>query len=66
MQKPITDFLIIELFVFVMIFLGLLSSAKPHIEAAHLLLNGAYAPVFWVFVIGIGIVVPLNNSTIGS
>ncbi len=42
-----------------MMFLGLLSSARPHIEAAHLLLNGAYAPVFWVFVIGLGIVIPL-------
>lgn len=59
LAKADNGFLIIELFVFVMIFLGLLSSAKPHIEAAHLLLNGAYAPVFWVFVIGIGILVPL-------
>jgi formate-dependent nitrite reductase membrane component NrfD len=43
----------------VMMFLGLMSSAKPHIDAAQLLLNGAYAPVFWVFVIGLGIIVPL-------
>jgi formate-dependent nitrite reductase membrane component NrfD len=40
-------------------FLGFLSSARPHLEAAQLLLNGAYAPVFWVFVIGLGIVIPL-------
>ena len=59
LAKADNGFLIIELFVFVMIFLGLLSSAKPHIEAAHLLLNGAYAPVFWVFVICIGILFPL-------
>lgn len=59
LAKADNGFLIIELFVFVMIFLGLLSSARPHIEAAHLLLSGAYAPVFWVFVIGIGIIVPL-------
>ena len=59
LAKADNGFLIIELFVFVMIFLGLLSSAKPHIEAAHLLLNGAYAPVFWVFVIGLGIIIPL-------
>jgi protein NrfD len=59
LAKADNGFLVIELFVFVMIFLGLLSSARPHIEAAHLLLSGAYAPVFWVFVIGIGIIVPL-------
>ena len=59
LAKADNGFLIIELFIFVMIFLGLLSSARPHIEAAHLLLSGAYAPVFWVFVIGIGIIVPL-------
>lgn len=59
LAKADNGFLVIELFVFVMIFLGLLSSARPHIEAAHLLLTGAYAPVFWVFVIGIGIIVPL-------
>jgi len=59
LAKADNGFLIIELFVFVMIFLGLLSSARPHIEAAHLLLSGDYAPVFWVFVIGIGIIVPL-------
>ena len=59
LAKADNGFLAIELFVFVMMFLGLMSSAKPHIEAAQLLLNGAYAPVFWVFVIGLGIIVPL-------
>jgi len=60
LAKADNGFLVIELFVFVMMFLGLMSSAKPHIDAAQLLLNGAYAPVFWVFVIGIGIIVPLT------
>ena len=59
LAKADNGFLVIELFVFVMIFLGLLSSARPHIEAAHLLLDGAYAPMFWVFVIGLGIILPL-------
>lgn len=59
LAKADNGFLIIELFIFVMMFLGFLSSAKPHIEAAQLLLNGAYAPVFWVFVIGLGIIIPL-------
>ena len=30
-----------------------------HIQAAHLLLTGKYAPQFWVFVVGMGIVIPL-------
>ena len=59
LAKADNGFLVVELFVFVMMFLGLLSSAKPHIEAANLLLNGAYAPAFWVFVIGMGIIIPL-------
>jgi formate-dependent nitrite reductase membrane component NrfD len=59
LAKADNGFLVIELFVFVMIFLGFLSSAKPHMEAAQLLLTGQYAPVFWVFVIGLGIVIPL-------
>jgi formate-dependent nitrite reductase membrane component NrfD len=59
LAKADNGFLVIELFVFVMIFLGLLTSARPHIEAAHLLLSGVYAPVFWVFVIGIGVILPL-------
>ena len=59
LAKADNGFLVVELFVFVMMFLGLLSSARPHIEAANLLLNGAYAPAFWVFVIGMGIIIPL-------
>jgi protein NrfD len=60
LAKADNGFLVVELFVMVMLFLGLMSSAGPHIEAAQLLLNGPYAPVFWVFVIGLGIVIPLG------
>lgn len=51
--------LIIE-FVLLMLFLvGLLSSTGVHNEAAKLLINGEFASQFWVFIIGIGIVIPL-------
>lgn len=60
LAKADNGFLVVELFVFVMLFLGLMSSARPHIEAAQLLLTGIYAPAFWVFVIGLGIVIPLG------
>jgi formate-dependent nitrite reductase membrane component NrfD len=60
LAKADNGFLVVELFVIVMLFLGLMSSAGPHIEAAQLLLTGIYAPAFWVFVIGLGIVIPLG------
>jgi formate-dependent nitrite reductase membrane component NrfD len=59
LAKADNGLIIIELFIFVMMFLGFLSSAKPHIEAAQLLLTGPYAPAFWVFVIGMGLIIPL-------
>jgi formate-dependent nitrite reductase membrane component NrfD len=60
LAKADNGFLVVELFIFVMLFLGLMSSARPHLEAAQLLLTGIYAPAFWVFVIGLGIVIPLG------
>ncbi|HSF41894.1 MAG TPA: NrfD/PsrC family molybdoenzyme membrane anchor subunit [Thermoanaerobaculia bacterium] len=52
-------FLGTELVVLVLFFIGLLSSTQVHLEAARLLLGGPYTAVFWVFVVGLGIVVPL-------
>lgn len=60
LAKADNGLLVVELFIFVMLFLGLMSSARPHIEAAQLLLTGIYAPAFWVFVIALGIVIPLG------
>lgn len=52
-------FLGTELVLLALFFLGLLSSTRVHLEAARLLLGGPYTAVFWVFVVGLGIVVPL-------
>lgn len=52
-------FLVSELIVIILMIIGLLSSSAVHIRAAHLLLTGAYAPQFWVFVVGMGIIIPL-------
>lgn len=52
-------FLAAELLVILLFLIGLLSSTRVHIEAARLLISGPYAPVFWVFVVGLGILVPL-------
>lgn len=52
-------FLFMELLVLALFFIGLLSSTNVQIQSAMLLLNGPYAAVFWVFVVLLGIVVPL-------
>lgn len=52
-------FLTFELVLIALFLIGLVSSTRVHIDAALLLLTGPYAPAFWVFVIGLGMVVPL-------
>ena len=59
LAKADNAFLTLELFVFGGFLTGLLTSSRVHIEAARLLIDGPYAPVFWVLVIGMGIVLPL-------
>jgi formate-dependent nitrite reductase membrane component NrfD len=59
LAKSDNVFLTLELFVFGGFITGLLTSTRVHIEAVRLLLDGPYAPAFWVLVIGMGIVVPL-------
>lgn len=59
LAKADNGFLMLELFVLGMLLIGFLSSTQAHIEAAQLLITGPYAAVFWVFVIGMGIVIPL-------
>ncbi len=52
-------FLSFELLVIVMMLFSLVTTSEVHRNSAMLLLNGDYAAGFWVFVIGIGIVIPL-------
>lgn len=59
LAKADNGFMVFELFVFVLLFIGMVSSTRVHQEAASLLLTGSLAPVFWVFVIGLGILIPL-------
>jgi len=59
LAKADNGFLIFELFVFALFFIGLASTSDAHLRAAQLLLGGAFAPAFWVLVIGLGIVIPL-------
>ncbi|MCP4655147.1 MAG: polysulfide reductase NrfD [bacterium] len=52
-------FLTIELALIGLFLIGLVTSTEAHIEAAGLFLGGPYTAVFWVFVVGVGIVLPL-------
>ncbi len=53
------SFLTIELALLSLLLIGHLTSTGVHQQAAHLLLTGTYAAVFWVFVVGMGILLPL-------
>jgi protein NrfD len=48
----------IELFLITHMFMGFLASTQVQIDAAKLFLGGSYTAVFWVFVVGIGLVIP--------
>ena len=49
----------VELFLITHLFMGLLSGTQVHIEAANLFLGGEYTVRFWVFVVGLGLIVPV-------
>jgi formate-dependent nitrite reductase membrane component NrfD len=48
-----------ELGILALFLLGLLAGSAPQVEAALLFLGGSYTAPFWVFVVGLGIVIPL-------
>ena len=52
-------FLVAELGLIGLLLIGLVSSTRAHAQAAALLLGGPYTAVFWVGVVGLGIVIPL-------
>jgi protein NrfD len=58
------SFLTIELGLIGLLLLGHLTSTAVHKQAASLLLTGPYASVFWVLVIGLGILFPLVLQTL--
>jgi len=48
-----------ELGILALFLLGLLAGSAPQVEAAMLFLGGPFTAPFWVFVVGLGIVIPL-------
>jgi len=59
LAKADNGFLVTELVLIGLYLVGLLSATRVHMEAARLFLGGPYTAVFWVFVIGLGLVIPL-------
>ncbi|NQV14444.1 polysulfide reductase NrfD [bacterium] len=49
----------IELFMIIHLFMGHLAGTQVHIQAAHMFLGGAYTVPFWVFVVGLGLLLPV-------
>jgi protein NrfD len=60
-QLATTDnvLLVVELFLLGLFLVGLLSASQAHADAARLVLGGRFTAVFWVLVVGAGILVPL-------
>jgi len=48
----------IELFLIIHMFMGFLASTQVQIDAAELFLGGSYTAVFWVLVVGMGLILP--------
>ena len=58
LAKADIGFILVELLFIGLFLIGLLSATRVHIEAAGLLLGGSFTAVFWVFVVGLGLIVP--------
>lgn len=64
LAKADNSFLTLEIIIIGMLLIGLVTSSEAQKAAANLLLSGPFAAVFWVFVIGIGMVIPLFLQTL--
>lgn len=59
LAKIDNQFLASELALVLLFIIGLVTSTEAHLQAAQLFLGGPYTAVFWVGVVGLGIVLPL-------
>jgi len=59
LAKIDNQFLASELAMVLLLLIGLATSTEAHMQAARLFLGGPYTAVFWVGVVGLGIVLPL-------
>jgi formate-dependent nitrite reductase membrane component NrfD len=59
LAKADNTFIGIELVLLALFIIGLLSSSQAGINGVMLILNGKFAAMFWVFVVGFGLIIPL-------
>jgi formate-dependent nitrite reductase membrane component NrfD len=59
LAKADNGFIVAELILIGLFIIGLVTSTEVHIRAAGLILGGPYTAVFWVLVVGIGLIFPL-------
>lgn len=59
LAKADNAFLITELFIIALFIIGMVTSVKIHQDAITLFLGGPYTAVFWIFVVLMGIIIPL-------
>jgi protein NrfD len=66
LAKTDNVFLVVELVLLGLFLVGLSSASQAHADAARLVLGGPFTGVFWVFVVGLGIVVPLAIQVLAT
>jgi formate-dependent nitrite reductase membrane component NrfD len=59
-------FLITELLFIVLFLIGLMNASRVHRDAASMLLGGPFTAVFWVLVVGLGLLVPMLIQTLAA
>jgi len=59
LAKADNGFLLTELVFIVLFLIGLTTSTEVHLDAARLFLGGPYTALFWIFVVALGVVIPL-------
>ena len=59
LAKADNGFLVSELILIALFLIGLLTAGRVQMDAAELFLGGPYTAVFWIFVVGLGVVIPL-------
>ena len=50
--------IVMELSILVLFIIGMLTSSLQHSRAVELILGGPMTPYFWVFIVGIGLLLP--------
>ncbi|MBW2211732.1 MAG: polysulfide reductase NrfD, partial [Deltaproteobacteria bacterium] len=59
-------FMVTELLFIVLFLIGLMNASGVHREAAGMLLGGPFTAVFWVLVVGLGLLVPIVIQSLAA